>query len=128
MTIHVPPYGARRRLRQILCAERSRIPFPLISVLQTSLLTPLRLVVCGRHDRLAGTRATLVVDRMMDVAALLFGLIVVDQELAVLSVPAGLVARDLDNREPAAGALDLVEDGVHLLEGSVGRLGVPGIV
>jgi hypothetical protein len=63
-------------------------------------------------------------ERVVGVAALLFGVVVVDEKLAVLAVAAGLVLGDLDDGEPAAGTLDLVEDGIHLLERAVGRLGI----
>lgn len=54
----------------------------------------------------------------------LVGLVVGDEELAVAAVAAGLAAGDADDVEEALGAVHLVEDGVHLLEGAVRRLRV----
>ena len=52
------------------------------------------------------------------------GLIVRDQQLAVLAVAARLVVRDLDDGEPARGTVCFAEDGVHFFEGAVGGFGV----
>ena len=51
----------------------------------------------------------------------LLGVVVRDEQLAVLAVAARLVARHADDVEDGGG---FVEDGVHLLEGSVRGLGV----
>jgi hypothetical protein len=51
----------------------------------------------------------------------LLTLIVVDEDLTVLTVAAGFLFRGLDDGEDVAG---LLEDGVHFLEGAVGGFGV----
>lgn len=57
-------------------------------------------------------------------AEMLFGVLVVDKELAVLAIAVGLVASDGDQAEDAGC---LLEDDVHLLQRPVGCLGVEEI-
>lgn len=54
-------------------------------------------------------------------ALVLLGLVVIDQELAVLAVTMRLVASDADHLEDRVG---LAEDGIHLLQGAVCGHGV----
>lgn len=61
---------------------------------------------------------------MADVGLVLVRLLVLDEQLAVLAVAAGFAAGDAHDAEPALGPGSLVEDGVHLLERAVRRLGV----
>lgn len=61
---------------------------------------------------------------MTGAAEMLFGVLVIDEQLAVLAVAVGLVAGDRDDVEDAGRIL---EDSVHLLQGSVGGLRVEEI-
>lgn len=62
--------------------------------------------------------------RSRDARLVLLGLLVVDEQLAVLAVAARQLAGHAHDVEVRLRAGDLVEDGVHLLERAVGRLGV----
>ena len=48
---------------------------------------------------------------------MLLGLVVRDQQAAILAVAVRFVVRDFDDRDPAAGAVRFVEYAVHLLKG-----------
>lgn len=61
---------------------------------------------------------------MTGAAEMLFSILVVDEELAFLAVAVRLVAGHRDDVEDAGG---LLENSIHLLQGSVGGLGVEEI-
>lgn len=61
---------------------------------------------------------------MTGAAQMLFGILVVDEELSVLAVAVRLVAGNRDDVEDAGRIL---EDSVHLLQGPVGGLGIEEI-
>lgn len=61
---------------------------------------------------------------MRQVRLVLLCLVVGDEQLAVAAVPLGLLLGRAHDVDEAPRAADLVEDGVHLLERAVRRLGI----
>ena len=99
---------------QSLCFQT---PFRLLPNLQHAPTSILRIPLAGRR------RGPLEL-AVVHVRLVLFRLLVRDEQLAVLAVAAGLVARHVDDLEVGGGAVHFVEDGVHLLERPVRRLRV----
>jgi hypothetical protein len=73
------------------------------------------------HVARSTTQLVILLCNIASAAQVLLGVLVVDEKLAVLAVAVGLVAR---NRNDIEYAGCLVEDCVHLLQGSIGSLRV----
>ena len=75
--------------------------------------------LAGLHVVALGKGLAMFLGDVACAAQVLLRVFVVDEKLAVLAVAVGLVAGDGDHVEDTGG---LVEDGVHLLQRSVGGL------
>ena len=101
----------RGRSEQILAA----VGQALLVILDMTALASLQLAT---GDKLV---IALLFGNVAGAAHVLLGILVVDEELALLAVAVGLVAGDGDNIEDAGC---LLEDDVHFLQGAVCGLGV----
>ena len=81
-------------------------------------MTPLASLQLATSDELV---VALLFGNVTGAAHVLLGVLIVDEELALLAVAVGLVAGDGDNAEDAGC---LLEDDVHFLQGAVCCLGV----
>ena len=86
-----------------------------------SRITILNVILRVSMILVANSSPLLRISHTTDMLEMLICLRVVDEQLSILAIPAGLLARNSDNGPDGFG---LVEDCVHFFEGAVGCFGV----